>query len=95
MRLARDLAAQHGVPFRFVECRTTPEVCRQRLERREAGSEVSDARLPMFNEFRANFEAPDERAPAEHLVVDTTQPLEGSLASLRTKLDTWPKGLVA
>src|ERR1019366_1977472 len=30
-RAARDLAASRGVPFRLIECRAAPEVCRERL----------------------------------------------------------------
>jgi aminoglycoside phosphotransferase family enzyme/predicted kinase len=93
-RRARELATAHGVPFRFVECRAAPEVCRERLERRERESGVSDARLPIFDDFRARFEPPDEIADHERLVLDTGLPLENSLATLRAHLQTWPRGLV-
>jgi aminoglycoside phosphotransferase family enzyme/predicted kinase len=94
-RRARELANVHGVPFHFVECRAAPEVCRERLERRERESGVSDARLSIFEDFRARFETPDEIADAERLVLDTGRPLEASLATLRSHLATWPRGLVA
>jgi aminoglycoside phosphotransferase family enzyme/predicted kinase len=94
-RRARELAAAHGVPFRFVECRVAPDVCRQRLERRERESGVSDARLPIFEDFCARFEPPDELSADERLVLDTGQPLDTSLAILRAHLETWPRGLVA
>jgi predicted kinase len=94
-RLARELATAHGVPFRFVECRAAQEVCRQRLQRREFETGVSDARLPILEDFRRRFEPPDELAIDEHLVLDTAEPLDRSLAALRANLDTWPRGLVA
>jgi predicted kinase len=70
-------------------------VCRQRLQRREFETGVSDARLPILEDFRRRFEPPDELAIDEHLVLDTAEPLDRSLAALRANLDTWPRGLVA
>jgi aminoglycoside phosphotransferase family enzyme/predicted kinase len=94
-RAARELAVAHRVPFWFVECRADPEVCKERLRQRERASGVSDARLALFDDFRARFEAADELSPAEHFVLDTAQPIESSLSRLRAKLGTWPPGLVA
>jgi aminoglycoside phosphotransferase family enzyme/predicted kinase len=92
---ARQLAAERGVPFWFVECRADPAVCKERLLRRERESGVSDARLSLFDDFRAHFDPPDELSGAERFVLDTAQPLEASLATLRSRLQTWPPGLVA
>jgi aminoglycoside phosphotransferase family enzyme/predicted kinase len=86
---ARALALASGVPFLFVECRVDPDVARERLRRRESESGTSDARLPMFDDFRARFESPDELAETEHLVLDTGLPLESSLAALRDRLPAW------
>lgn len=94
-RLARALAESRRVPFRFVECRATVEVSRERLARRELEPGVSDARLALFDEFRSHFEAVDEIRADEHMVCDTTRPLDESLAKLRRVLQTWPAGLVA
>jgi aminoglycoside phosphotransferase family enzyme/predicted kinase len=94
-RMARALAEAHRVPFRFVECRASAEVTRERLARREVESGVSDARLPLLEEFRSRFEPPEEIRPGEHVVLDTTRPVEESLAQLRSAMQTWPAGLVA
>lgn len=94
-RMARALAEKHRVPFRFVECRASAEVSRERLARREVEAGVSDARVSLLEDFRSHFEAPDEVDPAERTVLDTTRPLEESLARLRTVVQTWPAGLVA
>jgi aminoglycoside phosphotransferase family enzyme/predicted kinase len=88
---ARDLANACRVPFLFVECRAPADVCRQRLQRRESTSGVSDARLPLFDDFCARYEPVDELPRGEHVVVNTAQPLEDSLAALRTHLATWPR----
>jgi aminoglycoside phosphotransferase family enzyme/predicted kinase len=94
-RMARALAEAHGVPFRFVECRASTEAIRERLARREVDAGVSDARLSLLEDFRAHFEPPDEVRPGEHVVLDTTRPVEESLTQLRTEMQTWPPGLVA
>jgi aminoglycoside phosphotransferase family enzyme/predicted kinase len=92
---ARELAVVHGVPFRFIECRAEPGVCRARLAEREQSGGVSDGRLAIFDAFRARFEAVTELPPAEHVVLDTTCPADECLRLLRTRLDTWPLGFVA
>jgi len=93
-RKARDLAEVHRVPFRFVECRASPEVSRERLARREVEAGVSDARLSLLEEFRSHFEPPDEISPSERVSLDTARPVEESLAQLRDVVQTWPAGLV-
>jgi predicted kinase len=92
---ARELALAHGVPFRFIECRADPEVCRVRLALRAGITGVSDGRLDVFDAFRARFEPVTELPPTEHLVLDTTRPVEESVGTLRGRLDTWPPGFVA
>jgi aminoglycoside phosphotransferase family enzyme/predicted kinase len=87
----QDLARRSRVPFCFVECRAPLDACRERLARRLGGP--SDGRLEVFDAFAQGFEAVDELAPSEHLVVDTTRPLEGSLAPFRERVTTWPRGL--
>jgi len=92
---ARGLAREHGVTFRLVECRAPDELLRARLAERTNGPSVSDARVEIFDDFKASFEPVDELRAAEHVVVDTSLPLERTLALLRRRLDTWPAGLVA
>ena len=94
-RSAQDLAGRHQVPFRFVECRADPSVCRSRLLARARTRGVSDGRLEIFDEFCARFEPVGEVAPDDHIVVDTGRTLDESLAMFRARLDTWPSGLVA
>ncbi|HEY1697615.1 MAG TPA: AAA family ATPase [Polyangiaceae bacterium] len=91
---ARHLAAELGVPFAFVECRCPPDVARRRLTARDAGGVVSDARLPLFDEFAARFEPFDELSDRERIVLDTSSPLEDGLSTLRARVATWPRGLV-
>jgi uncharacterized protein len=93
-RAAHDLAKAHGVPFRFVECRAPHEVCRERLVARARQRTVSDGRLAIFDDFCARYEPVGELPPDEHLVLDTTRPIEESVETLRRSLETWPQGLV-
>ena len=94
-RAARELAAAHGVPFRFVECQANEDLCRARLAQREESRGVSDGRLAIFEAFAKSFEPVDELPSSEHIVLDTAQPFEESEALLRATLDTWPEGFVA
>jgi len=91
---ARALAKAQGVPFVLVECRADLDVCRQRLVERAKTASVSDGRLEVFDDFCARFEAIDELAAAEHVVLDTTRPLTETLAILRPRVAAWPAGLV-
>jgi uncharacterized protein len=93
-RMARDLAKAHGLPFRFIECRATADVCRQRLAERSRRRTVSDGRLEIFDAFCAQYEPVTELPADEHVVLDTTRPIHDSIDSLRKSLETWPRGLV-
>jgi aminoglycoside phosphotransferase family enzyme/predicted kinase len=90
---ARELATRHRVPFRLVECRASPEVCRARLRERAKRASVSDGRLEIFDDFVARWQPIDELPAEEHLVLDTEGPLAESLVALRDALRTWPPGL--
>lgn len=65
---ARQLAAAHGVPFRFVECRAGEERCRERLRQRADSS----AWLELFENFLPLWEPPDELPAQERVVLDTS-----------------------
>jgi aminoglycoside phosphotransferase family enzyme/predicted kinase len=96
MRLAaKQLAMARGLPFRFVECRTSPDTCRARLAERERTESVSDGRLAIFDAFVATFEKVSELPAAEHVVLDTARPATECLEVLRANLATWPAGFVA
>lgn len=79
----RALAKEHKVPFHFIECRAPAEVCKRRLSERAQGPSVSDGRLGMFDAFMSSFEAVNELAAAEHIVLDTTHSLALNMVELR------------
>ncbi len=90
---ARELAAQHGVPFRLVECRIDYALAKERLRERAKRASVSDGRLEIFDDFVAKWEDIDELPKHEHLVLDTSKPVETTLTTLRASVQTWPDGL--
>ena len=79
---AGKLAQRHGVPFLFVECRADHALCRQRLKERAHSAATSDGRLEIFDDFVAAWEPAHEVAEHEHLVLDTTLPIELNLEKL-------------
>lgn len=91
---ARALAEAYDVPFYFVECRASRDVCRARLEERaRAGPNVSDGRLAVFDDFVARWQDVDELPPAHHVTLDTGLPLEESLRQLKARLPMVPREL--
>ena len=94
-RSARELAAEHGVRFVFVECQASADVCRERLRRREHETSVSDGRLAIFDAFLARTEPATELPASERVVIDTARPLETTLKELDEHVRSWPAGLTS
>jgi predicted kinase len=84
---ARELAARCAVPFRLVECRASPALCRARLADRGGPDEVAGW-LALFDHFIEHLWEPvDEIPELEHRSVDTSVPLETALESLSDWLE--------
>ncbi len=82
-RNARKLARRLGVPFLLLECRTSEEVIRERLARRQQkGGTVSDGRWEIYNGQLAEFEPPEEISGDERVVLDRSKPVEELLHEL-------------
>ncbi len=90
---ARRLAAEHGVPFHFVECTAPPRLCRRRLEERQRAGGVSDGRLEIFDDFAAGWQNVRELPAEEHHVLDTAAPLEENIHRMRPHLPALPAAL--
>lgn len=90
---ARELARSLGVPFRFVECRASPEVCRARLTERRKGPHVSDGRPEILDAFAESWEPVLELSESEHLTVDSSGPAIHALRALESVLPVWPEHL--
>ena len=89
-RRAAALAERHGVPFHFIECRASSQLCRDRLVRRQREGGVSDGRLEIFDDFVARWERVVELQPEQHTIANTSKPLETTLEGLRDELGGWP-----
>lgn len=90
---ARELASQHAVPFRFVECQAPLEIARARLAARDAKDSVSDATPAIFDAFTAGYEPVMELCSTEHIRIDTGGAVSDALAVLFETVSTWPRGL--
>lgn len=87
-RDARLLAERRGVPFLLVECRCTEAEIRKRLDERiRTDRGPSDADWKVYLEQRRRTE-PFTNAEAEHLVVETTEPLEAQTRAVERELLT-------
>ncbi len=80
---ARTVAARAGVPFLFVECRASAEVCGARLATRARGPSESDGRGEIFDDFLARYAAVSELPPAQHVSINSGGSLAESMAELQ------------
>jgi predicted kinase len=81
----RELAAERGAPFFFVECRAEPGLLRRRAQRLTGGA-ACEARPSQLSESAAFWEPVDELPREVHLVVDTGRHPEGNAALIRRAL---------
>jgi aminoglycoside phosphotransferase family enzyme/predicted kinase len=91
--LAKEVAEVCAVPFFFVECKVDEETCLARLEERERDRGVSDGRAEIFHDFVKRWEPVNELPPEQHIVLDTSLPLEQNMARLRELIPVWPENL--
>jgi predicted kinase len=81
---ARDLAHRYGRWFLFAETVCDETTLRERLRRRARGPSVSDAGEALLDRIRAEFEPVTELAAGEHVLIDTSGPLEAGVRTLLT-----------
>ncbi len=75
----RALALALGVDVWFLECRCSRGAALARLAQRAQSPHVSDGRAEIYDALAAASEPADELSPAQHLVLDTEQPLARTL----------------
>jgi uncharacterized protein len=71
----RELAAEMGVEVLFLECRCGRACALARLAQRAQGPHVSDGRAEIYDALAADNEPPEELQAAQHMVLDSEQPL--------------------
>ncbi len=84
---AVELARRLGIPLLVLECRTSEEVIRERLEQRaRKTSAVSDGRWEIYRQQIEEFEPADELSGDERVIVDRSRPVEELLEELAAVL---------
>jgi predicted kinase len=87
---ARALAERHGLPFRFIECRVDAKTAQRRLAERDTSPDEHGGWRAIYDRYLARWESPeDDLAPEELVVVDTTRPLDETLAGIESRLPLW------
>jgi predicted kinase len=70
---ARQMAAKADADFVMIECVLNDEEIKRRLVKRSAsGTSVSDGRLEILGEQKADFDRIGELESSNHIVIDTT-----------------------
>lgn len=89
---ARDLAQRRGLAFRFVECRVDEATACRRLAARDASPDEHGGWRAIYDAYLARWEPPGiDVASGELIVIDTTRPLDESLATIEARLPLWPQ----
>jgi predicted kinase len=84
---ARNVAAERGAAFLFVECRADARTILERLcARARADGVAVEAWLLIASDFRGGSQAADELSAREHIVIDTARPLPDNLKRLQRRL---------
>jgi aminoglycoside phosphotransferase family enzyme/predicted kinase len=78
--MAAGLALELGAEALFLECRCPRELTRERLRARARGPSVSDGRMDVYDAVARSSEPTTELPAGSHLVLDTSAPLEATLA---------------
>lgn len=86
---ALAVARQEKARFLLVECRTSEEEIRKRLAKRLMEGSVSDGRWDVYEKQLNDTDPVLELLPAEHLIVDTTQPLTELTNSVLNRWGWW------
>jgi aminoglycoside phosphotransferase family enzyme/predicted kinase len=84
---ARAMSQRAGRPILFVECVSHEDEIRQRLaERAKRDDDASDADWAIYRQQRARYEPFASDEVADHIVVDTSRPLDRTLADVELAL---------
>jgi len=80
---AKNLAEQTGADFLIIECILEEDIIRQRLARRQERRSISDAREGLLEPQKDVFEAVDDVPDDQHVVVDTSKPVDRVLEEVK------------
>jgi aminoglycoside phosphotransferase family enzyme/predicted kinase len=83
---AMALAREAGRPFRLLELDADDRILSARLDRRQDGETVSDARAALLPRFRATYQPPDELHAGERLALDGSRDTDDLVRQVRDAL---------
>ena len=83
---AKKLAEERGADFVVLECLLDEENTKRRLEERLKGETTSDGRWEIFEFQKQRFDPVTEIAPQQHVVLDTSQPIDNIIEIIRSRL---------
>jgi predicted kinase len=81
-----EIAQQTGADFLVIECTLDEAAIRERLERRRTEVTASDGRPEVLEFQQGIFEPVVEAAPGEHVIIDTSPPVEKLVDELRSAI---------
>jgi hypothetical protein len=80
---AKKLAERLGAAFYVIECVCAEDRLKNRLiQRQREGQDVSDGRWEIFRHQQQEAEPITEMAVAQHIILDTAQPVEDLLEEI-------------
>jgi len=84
---ARKLAEEVGADFFIVECILGEENIKQRLAQRLKEGSTSDGRWEIYELQKSQFEPVVEMPPTNHVIIDTSQPVEKIIRQVLDKIN--------
>jgi aminoglycoside phosphotransferase family enzyme/predicted kinase len=79
---AQRLAEDRNIPIVFIECVCPQQTIKERLNAREGGGSLSDARLMHLGEFQQRYEPPSEIPDDRRVIADTTVPIDALITGI-------------
>jgi aminoglycoside phosphotransferase family enzyme/predicted kinase len=83
---ATQLADVTGAHFAIIEIVLAENVIKERLDKRVVSGSVSDGRWEIYAPQKERFEAVNEVSKKQHIIVDTSVPVDGLISSLMSSL---------
>ena len=83
---AKKLAEETGAQFIVIECRLEESKVKERMEKRLREGSVSDARWHVFMSQKEEFDKITELSPEEHIIVDTSKPVEEVIKTIPERI---------
>jgi aminoglycoside phosphotransferase family enzyme/predicted kinase len=84
---AKGLASDIGADFIIIECTLDEESIKQRLAQRLEQGSISDGRWEIYKPQKRQFQPVIEVPPKNHVIIDTSLPIEETVKQVLDKID--------